>query len=86
MAPPYNGEVVVPFHIRGRRAHVRKLEPAEEMCDEEVELRVSEVDANARPRAPRKGDEFAFHFPRISGRVEPALGLKCLGVFEGVRV
>ena len=52
----------------------------------EVELRPSEVHANARPRAPQKGDEFAFHFPRIGDRIEPALGLKCLGIFEGVRV
>ena len=53
----------------------------------EVELRVSEVYANTRPRAPRKGDEFTFHFPRISGRIlKPALGLKRLGIFEGVRV
>lgn len=52
----------------------------------EVELRPSEVHANARPRASYKGDEFTFHFLQIGGRIEPALGLKCLGIFEGVRV
>ena len=57
------------------------------MRGDEVELRISEVHANTRPRAPRKGDEFAVQFPRISGRIlKPALGLKCLGIFEGVRV
>lgn len=56
------------------------------MGGDEVELRVSEVHTNARPRALRKGVEFAFHLPRIGGRIEPALGLKFLGIFEGVRV
>lgn len=81
-------EAIIPLHIRLRGPTVRNVEATEEVCGDEVQFRVGEIDARTRPRAPRKGHEFPLHFPRSAGGAvcEPALGLECLGVLEGARV
>lgn len=45
-------EVVIPLHIRVRGTPVRNLETTIEVREDEVELRVGEIDADAHARAP----------------------------------
>lgn len=86
MPPRHRHEAVIPPHIRLRGAAVRHVEPTEEVRGDEVQFRPGEIAARARPRAPRKGHEFRLHrFPRF-GVGEPARGLECLRVREGVGV
>ena len=51
MAPHDGWEAVIPYHVRGRRAGVGNVEPTHDVREDEVEFRVGEIDANARPRA-----------------------------------
>ena len=80
-------KAVIPLHVRVRGTPVRNLETTIEVREDEVELCVREIDADAHARAPREGQEFILHFPRVAGGIcEPAFGPERLGVFEGVRV
>lgn len=81
-------KIILPLHIPRRHLERPQFKLSEDVRQASVQLRVGEIDADARARALRKGQEAIFDLCQVAVSGEPAFWVECVGRREvdGVEV